>query len=77
MKSGLSIAYSIFVLSLASMSVVSLLYFTVTAISSPTVLEWLAVIGLILVIYLVGIAVSFAGLYAIEKLSEPNKSSQK
>ncbi|MGA2368569.1 MAG: hypothetical protein ABSF74_08375 [Dehalococcoidia bacterium] len=73
MRSGLSIAFSIFVLALASVSVISLLYFTVTTISSPTVMEWLAVIGFIIVIYLVGIAMSFAGLYAIDKLFERNK----
>jgi predicted permease len=73
MKAGLSAAYSIFIMALTVVSVISLLYFTVTSISSPTGLEWLAVSVLIIVIYLVGIAVSFAGLYIIEKLFKRDK----
>jgi predicted permease len=77
MKSGLSAAYSVFVLALTTVIVVSLLYVTVTSISSPTNLEWLTVIGFIIVIYLVGIAISFAGLYVIEKLFKRDKKRAK
>ena len=77
MKAGLSAAYSVFVMALTTVSVISLLYFTVTSISSPSVMEWLAVIGLIIVIYLVGIIVSFAGLHAIEKLFKRGKKRAK
>jgi len=73
MKSGLSAAYSVFVMALTTVIVIALLYFTITTIYSPTFLVWLAVIGLIIMIYLVGIALSFVGLYTIEKLFEPDK----
>jgi ABC-type antimicrobial peptide transport system permease subunit len=74
MKAGLSAAYSVFIIVLTTASVITLLYFFVTSTSLPTVLEWLAVIGIIIVIYVVGIVVSFAGLYAIEKLFERDKN---
>jgi hypothetical protein len=77
MKAGLSAAYSIFILALTTVIVVSLLYFTVNSVSSPTVLEWLAVIGATVIIYIVGIAVSFAGLHAIEKLFKRRKKRAK
>jgi uncharacterized oligopeptide transporter (OPT) family protein len=74
MKAGLSAAYSVFILILTTVSVITLLYFFVNSTSSPTFLEWLAVIGIVIVIYVVGIAVSLAGLHAIEKLFERDKN---
>jgi hypothetical protein len=74
MKAGLSAAYSVFIIVLTTVSVITLLYFFVTSTSSPTVLEWLTVIGIVIVIYVVGIAVSLAGLHAIEKLFKRYKN---
>jgi hypothetical protein len=68
MKAGLSAAYSIFILAVTTVAVVSLLNFIVNSVASPTFLDWLAVIGLMILIYILGIVVSFAGLRAIDKL---------
>lgn len=73
MKAALSILYSIFVMALTTVSVISVLYLTVTSVASLTDVEWLAVSGVIIVFYLIGITVSFAGLYAIEKLFERDR----
>ena len=77
MKAGLSAAYSIFILALTTVIVVSLLYFIVNSVSSPTVLEWLAVICVTILIYIVGITVSFAGLRIIDQLFKRNKKRAK
>jgi ABC-type arginine transport system permease subunit len=74
MKAGLSAAFSVFIIVLTTVSVITLLYFFVTSTSSPTVLEWLTVIGIVIVIYVVGTAVSLVGLHAIEKLFERDKN---
>jgi uncharacterized membrane protein len=74
MKAGLGAAYSVFLLVLTTVAVITLLYFFVNSISSPTVLEWLAVIGIVIVIYVAGIAASLAGLHAIEKLFKRDKN---
>lgn len=73
-KVGLSAAYSVFIIALANVSVITLLYFFVTSIPLPTVLEWLALIGIIIMIYVVGTAASLAGLHAIERLFERDKN---
>ena len=75
MKAGLSAAYSVFIMALTNVSVITLLHFFVTSITFQTGLpDWLAVIGIIIVIYAVGIAMTFAGLHTIEKLFERNKN---
>jgi hypothetical protein len=75
MKAGISAAYSVFIIVLTTVSVITLLYFFVTSTSSsPTVPEWLAVIGIIIMIYVMGTAASLAGLHAIEKLFELHKN---
>jgi len=74
MRAGLSAAYNAFIIVLTTVSVIVLLYFFVTSISSPTIIEWLAVIGIVIVIYVVGTVLSLAGLQAIEKLFERDKS---
>ncbi|MGA2159774.1 MAG: hypothetical protein ABSG90_11220 [Dehalococcoidia bacterium] len=75
MKAGLSAAYSIFILVVTTVIVISLLNYFVNSVSSPTVLEWLAVIGFIVVIYVVGIVLNYAGLSVIEKLFKPDKKT--
>ncbi|MGA9048697.1 MAG: hypothetical protein WB588_06870 [Dehalococcoidia bacterium] len=75
MKAGLSAAYSIFILVVTTVIVISLLNYFVNSVSSPTVLEWLAVIGFIVVIYVVGIVLNYAGLSVIEKLVKPDKKT--
>jgi hypothetical protein len=74
MKTVLNAAYSVFILVLTTVSVITVLYFFVTSISMPTVLQWLAVIGIIIVIYVVGTAMNLSGLHAIEKMFELHKN---
>jgi len=74
MKAFFSAAYSVFLIVLTTVSVITLIYFFVTYVPRPTVLEWLAVIGIIIVIYVVGTTVSFAGLHAIEKMFKRDKN---
>jgi len=70
MKNGLSAFYNIFMLALTTVGVISVLYFATTAVPSLSDLEWLGIGGCILVIYVIGIIMSFAGLYAIDKMPE-------
>ena len=73
MKNGLSAFYNIFILALTTVGVMSVLYFASTYVPSLSDLEWLAISGCIIVIYVIGITLSFAGLYAIDKMPERNR----
>jgi hypothetical protein len=70
MREGLSAAFNVFILVLTSVSVILLLNLFIYQIPPPTDLEWLAVSGMIILIYVAGSALSFAGTAAIEKLFE-------
>jgi len=73
MREGLSAAYNVFILVLTSVSVILLLNLFIYQIPPPTDLEWLAVSGMIILIYMAGFVLNFAGLSAIEKLFERDR----